>query len=307
MEINQLREWCLSALEHHGNKYLPSQEMGIACHYALFPPGKLFRPLMALASYLDSCANKELPNLEHDIAFFATSLEVHHTYTLIHDDLPCMDDDDMRRGKPSVHKQFNQWQAVLSGDALLSLSHGLLSQLESSQANFIRKSFSWALGVKGLILGQYLDLSGDMNESFHNIKRTHLLKTGRLIQMSLLGGQALAVPHNYQRIKETLRLGQAIGLSFQFIDDLSELSEDLSAHEREVNPWIHYPKESLQLLNKQLIYLKENLVHLPYQYKVLSQYMKKMKENTQVNLVKIQSQIPDKEVKEALLPMMAFF
>ena len=182
------------ALLEHGLQCFPNHSFKEVYEWSLYPPGKLFRPLLALASHLDSCSELSLESLTHsdNIAYFCSAVEIHHTYTLIHDDLPAMDDDCERRGRPSSHIKFNEWKAILAGDGLLNASYQLLSKISHQELRNLLKVFSWALGPKGLIQGQVLDLSGEMKNSFQNIVHTHKLKTSRLIQVSLLGGHFLS-------------------------------------------------------------------------------------------------------------------
>ena len=235
-----------------------------ALEYSVLPAGKLFRPLLACAVFADHCGlatlEKELSNSRSALAKCASALEIHHAYTLVHDDLPCMDDDDMRRGRPSTHKAYGQWQAVLAGDALLHHSHALVGSIAHEADYKMRQFFSWALGAKGLILGQVLDLNGSIHQNFSNLVRTHQLKTGRLIQTSLYLGSACANSSlDLKETKSIMGFGEALGVSFQLLDDLSEGTEELSKHEKSVNPFINFPEESLRTLAKTLGHIKNNL------------------------------------------------
>ena len=250
--------------------------------YATLPAGKLFRPNLALHLYQDlygvEMALEELQNIDSNISLYACALEIHHAYTLVHDDLPAMDNDDERRGKPSVHKQFGQWQAILAGDALLNLSHALLAGIKHQHIHQVSRFFSWALGAKGLILGQYYDLGGEIKKDFQSLIRTHELKTGRLIQASLLGPLFLAKTNvSYKQIKKYLRLGSHIGLTFQLLDDLSECLEQLSEHERDVSPFLHFPDESFNLLEKSLNEIQVLRLEHKNTYKYLNIYLVHMK------------------------------
>ncbi len=244
--------------------------------YSLLPAGKLFRPLLCSAISLD--ITKEIsPN----VLKLATMLEMHHTYTLMHDDLPAMDDDDQRRGRPSSHKKFNEWSALLAGDGLLNASYRLLSQIRTPHLGEIINYISWALGPKGLILGQALDLSGKMNDSIQDLILTHKLKTARLIQVSLVGSLVLSKDDvTLKELKSYHRLGEKLGLAFQFIDDLSELSDkELSEHEKEVNPWLHSPEDSEKVLSDCLMNVENFFTdnQLPTLEKVIDGYLKKMR------------------------------
>lgn len=228
--------------------------------YSLFPTGKLFRPLLVWAISQDFSKSQ---SFNKDQKLLASFTEVHHTYTLIHDDMPCMDDDDMRRGRASTHKKFGQWQALLSGDGLTNASYSLLAKISPEKVAHILKYATWSLGPKGLILGQALDLSGKMTESFKDLVLTHRLKTARLIQVALVGSLILTDKNDYKydnnllEVKSMHRLGDHMGVAFQLLDDLCELvDEKLSDHEQEVNPWPRYTKECEKQLSDSLNYIE---------------------------------------------------
>ncbi len=215
---------------------LPQHQFAEVVKYSIFPTGKLFRPLLTYS------IAKDLGNITTAHEKFAQALEIHHTYTLIHDDLPAMDDDDIRRGRASAHKQFSEWQAILSGDALLNLSYELLADIPADNLPQLLKEFSVSNGAKGLILGQVMDLAQE-KQSIESILTLHELKTGRLIQLALVGS---AIISGKQKMIEPLReLGKAIGLNFQLLDDLCELADPLSTHEQDINPFIHFKSQVL--------------------------------------------------------------
>ncbi|RLA65410.1 MAG: hypothetical protein DRQ88_03330 [Epsilonproteobacteria bacterium] len=208
--------------------------------YSVLPAGKLFRPSLVWAT-----ANDLGENICHDKnsdhAYLASAVEIHHAYTLVHDDLPCMDDDEVRRGKPSVHKAFGEYKALLAGDGLLNASYGLLSHINSPHLGKVLRLFSKYLGPQGLIQGQANDLSGEISKSFKNLLDTHNLKTGRLIQVSILGSYLLTDKFSYRVFIDLMKLGYHMGIVFQLLDDFTEFTEkNLSGHEHEVNPWLKY-------------------------------------------------------------------
>lgn len=265
-------------LEHHLKHNLPTHLMSESYHYSVLPAGKLFRPQLAMASYLDHGGSPDhLENPQEAISLLCSSLEIHHAYTLVHDDLPCMDDDDFRRGRESTHKKFGQWQALLAGDGLLSLSHQLIQPL-----NFeTRRFFSWATGPRGLIFGQYMDLSQDAAHSFENMIVIHKLKTARLIQAALVGGYLVTIndfgSNELKESKKHYRLGDALGLSFQLIDDLCELGDQtLGDHEAAINPWIHHFSKTRDVLEKKisLINQSNNLKNITT---IIESYLGKMR------------------------------
>jgi geranylgeranyl pyrophosphate synthase len=231
--------------------------------YAVLPAGKLFRPKLVEALALD--LNKSLSN---DQVHLATAIELHHAYTLVHDDLPAMDNDLFRRGKPSTHAQFGEWKAILAGDALLISSFDELNKINHFNYKIIHKLMSWATGAKGLILGQFKDLSANGNLDISSVVRIHELKTGRLIQIATLGTYLLTEDINLRGKIDFLKLGKEIGVCFQLLDDLSELtSPKISPHEIKINPFIYSKDETLKVLVKshsslQILISKYKLTHL---------------------------------------------
>ena len=166
-------------------------------------------------------------NSELGLVDMATSIELMHTYSLIHDDLPAMDNDDMRRGKASNHVAFNEATAILAGDALQALAFKVIASsqhIQSEQKIEIIQAMSSACGHQGMVLGQQYDLDAEQKK-FHDIEEIHTLKTGRLIQV------ALTMPHLADRSNSTPlsilnELGQKLGLAFQIMDDVLEASSN---------------------------------------------------------------------------------
>ena len=260
MEIKTIIEELSDNLKRHISTEVYDDFFSDAYNYSLFPAGKLFRPLLVWSIAQDFSKDA---NFSEDHARLASFVESHHTYTLIHDDMPCMDDDDMRRGRLSTHKKFGQWQALLAGDGLLNASYSILSKLESNNFKHVLNYSTWALGPKGLILGQALDLSGKMTESFTDLVLTHKLKTARLIQTSLvcsfllIDEESIKIKSDLKMLKELHKLGEHMGVAFQLLDDLCELvDEQLSEHEQEVNPWARFTQECLNTLSFALNYIE---------------------------------------------------
>jgi geranylgeranyl pyrophosphate synthase len=235
-------------LKSHLKNLSPRHNFAQVYEYAVFPPGKLFRPLLTIAVAQDlklGASKEELVNNKSDYAYFASFLELHHAYTLAHDDLPAMDNDNQRRGKDSLHIKFNEWQALLAGDGLLNASYALLGQIKSKHLGLLLRYCSLCLGPRGLIQGQYLDLSGEIKNGIDEVIETHFLKTARLIQCALTGPIIISNAKNkFKNFKRYHRLGRALGISFQLLDDLAELSQkNISIHEKDINPWpLHFEK-----------------------------------------------------------------
>ena len=187
--------------------------------YALSNPGKRIRP--TLVFLVGDFLGIETPRLES----IAGAIELIHTYSLVHDDLPCMDDDDLRRGKPTLHKKFNESTAVLAGDALQTLAFNLIlddKNLDISEKHDLLSDLSKRIGPEGMVLGQNLDIEYEKkNPSFDEIMEMNRLKTGLLIEFSILSPFYL----KGDLTKDWYQLAKNIGISFQLIDDMLDLSE----------------------------------------------------------------------------------
>ena len=187
--------------------------------YALSNPGKRIRP--TLVFLVGDFLGVEASRLES----VAGAIELIHTYSLVHDDLPCMDDDDLRRGKPTLHKKFNESTAVLTGDALQTLAFNLILEdknLDSAEKQELLSDLAKRIGPEGMVLGQNLDVEYEKkNPSFDEIMEMNRLKTGLLIEFSILSSFYL----KGDLTKDWYQLAKNIGISFQLIDDLLDLSE----------------------------------------------------------------------------------
>lgn len=192
-----------------------------ATRYALMGGGKRLRPQLVLAT----CeALGQDPYVAVDPA---CAIEMVHCYSLIHDDLPCMDDDDLRRGQPTTHKAFNEWLAVLSGDLLLTQAFSTLSaapNLSDSQRLQLIQVVSKRSGAHGMLGGQTIDLYHEGQTLDHTLlSRMHELKTGAMIQASLECGAICA--HATEEQQSLLQdFGRMIGLAFQVIDDVLDIT-----------------------------------------------------------------------------------
>ena len=171
------------------------------------------------------------PNLDiSSVISLATSIELMHTYSLVHDDLPCMDDDDMRRNQPSNHIKYGEANAVLTGDALQALAYEILcNDINLSAQDKIRaiKLLSQACGKNGMVLGQHLDIQNETNLkeiSQEDLDYIHQLKTGKLIECSVLFGQ---INNNLSKdqLKNFNNFSSKLGLAFQIVDDVLDVTE----------------------------------------------------------------------------------
>ena len=193
-----------------------NSQVSKAMFHTVLAPSKCIRAgIVRAAAELEGTLNKDsINNLE-------TAVEAMHSYSLIHDDLPAMDDDDMRRGRASSHIAYGEATAILAGDALHSLAYEIVANdahLSIEQKVNIIKLLSDACGFNGMILGQQLDLESEGLDS-GDINKIHALKTGRLISASL----ALPITNSKLRMK-LMTVGEDIGLAFQIMDDVLEVT-----------------------------------------------------------------------------------
>ena len=200
----------------------PSSFVG-ACRYPLQTGGKRFRPLLSLASAYAFGAE-----LDDTLIATAASVELIHTYSLVHDDLPCMDDDDERRGNPTVHRVYDEATALLVGDSLLTEAFSVLAGLDLEPEIVVSMvaELARAAGPHGMVGGQAGDigLAGEVRD-LDTLLRVHQGKTGALIQASVRLG-ALAAGANEEGLGAISVFGRDIGLAFQMADDLLDAEED---------------------------------------------------------------------------------
>jgi len=195
------------------------KKLAEAIRYCLLAPGKRFRPLLVLVA-AEICGG----SIEDAIPA-ACAVEMIHNYSLIHDDLPAMDDDDLRRGRPTCHIAFDEATAVLAGDALIPMAFEVLVEhiQPASVAAQCVAALAYASGPSQLVGGQADDLGFQFAEAdLHSLERIHRRKTGALISVSLkLGG--LTAGADPQRLQSLTEYGKHLGLAFQIVDDLLDL------------------------------------------------------------------------------------
>ena len=207
-------------------QYLPSlndepKSLHEAMHYSVMAGGKRLRPILALASY-EYCKN-ESGLLHEPIRIAAAALEYVHTYSLIHDDLPCMDDDDLRRGRPTCHKKFGEGIAVLTGDALHVVSFELMGLTGSLQAV---QELALAVGTSGMLGGQMADLEAEgKTPDLGQVQQIHCLKTAALIRASVRIGAILGKA-DQETLDQLTQYAEKIGLAFQIVDDILDIEGD---------------------------------------------------------------------------------
>jgi geranylgeranyl diphosphate synthase type II len=211
------------------DKYLPNENelpsvLHKAMRYSVFAGGKRVRPILLLAACeaVGGDINNALPA--------ACAMEMIHTYSLIHDDLPAMDNDDFRRGRPTSHKVYGEATAILAGDALLTEAFILLSNQEAAESvapgNLLQviDEISRCAGSRGMIGGQVVDMEseGKPEIDFATVQYIHTRKTGALIKASIRAG-ALLGGADQESEKALVKYGEAVGLAFQIADDILDI------------------------------------------------------------------------------------
>jgi len=220
MDLVGLIEGKRGVIEAALERYLPDDGHVLtqAMRYSLFAPGKRLRPILAILAY-EAAGGKEAD----EILPAACALEFVHTFTLIHDDLPSMDDDDFRRGKPSNHKVFGEGLAILAGDALMIDGLGLVAQ-STAPAELVRRAlaeFSRILGAGGVTRGQVDDLyDSEVNPKF--LRHVHLHKTALFISLSICIGAIIAGADD-DLLRSLSRAGVFAGMGFQVRDDVLDV------------------------------------------------------------------------------------
>lgn len=221
--LNEKRDLIETALA----RFVPSQEGPFATHfesmrYSLFVGGKRIRPILCLAAAASVDGSSQT---EKALLPVAAALECIHTYSLIHDDLPAMDDDTLRRGKPTNHTIYGEAEAILAGDSLLTWAFDLLSnseycQLAADKHLAIISVIARGAGPLGMAGGQSMDIANENKQyPFTTLQTIHKNKTGALITSSILAG-AIGAGASAKQYADLTEYGDQIGLAFQIVDDL---------------------------------------------------------------------------------------
>nr|WP_310793555.1 farnesyl diphosphate synthase [Salipaludibacillus neizhouensis] len=258
-----------------------------AIDYSLQAGGKRIRPILLLATLQG--LNKPL-QLGYDVA---CAIEMIHTYSLVHDDLPAMDDDDLRRGKPTNHKVFGEALAILAGDGLLTHSFNIISRLEDiSDATKIQllQRISEAAGPSGMVAGQVADMEGEGKIlSLDELEQIHHRKTGDLLGVSLECGAILGSA-SMETIAELSAFGKHIGLAFQIKDDVLDVEGDEESigkpvgsdaeSDKNTYPSILGLEEAKEKLDYHIDAAKSHLSNLPYEFGLLEEIADFIKNRT---------------------------
>ena len=257
-----------------------SNQINKSIAYALSNPGKRVRPILI---YLVGDALK-IP--KNNLDSIAVASEIIHTYSLVHDDLPCMDDDDLRRGKPTLHKQYSESTAVLAGDAMQSIAIQIILEdknISNEIKVMITKFLMKTIGHEGMILGQSLDIEFEKLEvSKDQIIQMNHLKTGLLIEFCILAPVLIA----NKRTEHWENIASSVGIAFQLIDDLLDLEEsvenlgkatnkDLSKNKKSA-PLVFGIPDTLKEINKYEVKTMESIDNLGLNNHPLTNYLKSL-------------------------------
>ncbi len=231
MDISVLLQQEITIIEKYLDTILPKdseypQEMNKAIRYSVFAGGKRIRPVImrSVCRAIGAAPDLTLP--------FAAAIEMIHTYSLIHDDLPCMDDDDLRRGKPTNHKVFGEAKALLAGDALLTAAFSIIthySAVSAEQTIAVIRTLSEAAGPDGMVGGQFMDIDMEHaadNRSADVLEYIHSHKTGALIRAAAVIGGITAGIHG-AAIRSISDYGTNLGKAFQIVDDILDVTGDI--------------------------------------------------------------------------------
>jgi farnesyl diphosphate synthase len=231
--FNQWSQTHLAAIEMALDDGVPTYApagLGEAMRYAVLDGGKRLRPLLVLASMEASAAGQQVAWMEDAAMRSACAVELIHAYSLVHDDMPCMDNDVLRRGKPTVHVKFGQAQALLAGDALQSLAFECLTPDDSDIPDAVQAKLCALLargaGHAGMAGGQAIDLASvGVALDADALRHMHRCKTGALLEASVLMGAVSgdASSRAYQALQS---FAQALGLAFQVVDDILDVTAD---------------------------------------------------------------------------------
>ncbi len=231
MELTEYLKMLAGEADAAMDGFLPGEDerpevMHGAMRYCVFAGGKRLRPVLCMAA-AEACGGER-----EDALSAACALELMHTYSLVHDDLPCMDDDDLRRGRPTCHKVYGEGMAVLCGDALLTEAFIVLAKSQGTErypVGAMVAELAETGGSRKLIGGQVLDLEGEGGQlSLEELVRIHEAKTAALLTSSVRLG-AMSANAEPGQLEALTKFGHALGLAFQVIDDILDVTQTTEA------------------------------------------------------------------------------
>ena len=201
------------------------QNIKLATHYSVLNGGKRLRPFLVYAT------GRMLGAKQQDLDVLAAAIECIHSYSLVHDDLPAMDDDDLRRGRPTCHIVYGEAHAILAGDALQTLAFDLIANhafnVPAQQQLKMIATLAKASGIEGMVGGQALDIAATNTEvTLVELERIHQLKTGALLNCAITLGALCATDIDQHTLLQLKQFGDAIGLAFQVQDDILDVEGD---------------------------------------------------------------------------------
>ena len=220
MKLKEYLEHSAGAVDKALNAFLPKEKeepttIHKAMRYSVFSGGKRVRPILAVEAARTCCGKPK------DAMVAACAIELIHTYSLIHDDLPSMDDDDYRRGKPTCHRVFGEANAILAGDALLTLAFNIIAaRMDPKRGAAVARELSEAAGTRGMVGGQAIDLEwqGDDVDT-KTLNNIHMLKTAKLFEVSTKLG-AVSAGAGRRAAAAMAAFGASVGMAFQMVDDI---------------------------------------------------------------------------------------
>jgi geranylgeranyl diphosphate synthase type II len=195
-----------------------------AVEYSLTAGGKRLRPALILECFAACCGGQPRPAAVKSALAAAAAMELIHTFSLVHDDLPAMDDDDLRRGRPTNHKVFGEAMAILAGDAMVTMAFEVIAtDAEPAAVPAMIRELASASGPEGMIGGQVLDIDGENQQlSLPDLQRIHRMKTGALLTASCRLGAIAA--RQELHLREMTDFGSHLGLAFQIVDDVLDVT-----------------------------------------------------------------------------------
>jgi len=227
--INQQLDFLLPDTEDHTNQLSSSSQLKSALRYSVLNGGKRIRPILCYAA-AEAITGSQENGINQDTDLVASSIELIHAYSLVHDDLPAMDDDNLRRGKPTCHIKYDEATAILAGDALQALAFEQLTKLQQIPAETslqLVACLAKAAGTQGMVEGQAIDISSvDQTLNLQQLEYMHHKKTGEMILASITMGALSAGNATTNQLTALDTYGRAIGLAFQVQDDILDVTSD---------------------------------------------------------------------------------